>query len=152
MFGRYLIGFLAAALAVLVAHQPLVFLLNSMGLIPFKAYNMEAVKTAPTWLAAVMAQAGFKGWPGIFNQMFWGGLWGVVFAGIHQWLPGRAMLVKGILFGLIILVASNWIVLPLIRGTPLFANLVPMSMLIGVLLQCTFGAVTALLYSMFRRT
>jgi hypothetical protein len=151
MIGRILLGFLAAAIAVLIVHQPIVMLLNSMGYIPFKAYNMEAVKTAPTALAALFAQAGFKGWPGIFNQVFWGGLWGVVFAFVHHWLPGRSMLLKGFLFGMLILVFSNWIVLPLIRGTPMFANLVPLGLLMGVIIQGAFGTATALFYSMLRR-
>jgi hypothetical protein len=152
MIGRLLTGFLAAAIAVLIVHQPIVWLFNSMGWVPFKAYNMEAVRTAPTALAALMTQAGFKGWPGIFNQVFWGGMWGVVFALIHTWLPGRSLALKGFLFGMMILVLSNWIVLPLIRGTPMFSNFVPFGMLIGVLIQGAFGTATALFYGLLRRT
>jgi hypothetical protein len=146
MLQRLGLGFLAGVLAVLLCHDPMVMLLNSLGWVPFKAYNMDAVKTAPTWLASLMAQAGFKGWPILFNGMFWGGLWGALFSVVHSWLPGRMML-----FGLIVMLLSNWLVLPMIRGTAMFAGLVPLRMLSSVLILGAFGAGIGLFYGLFRR-
>jgi hypothetical protein len=152
MFGRIALGFLAAAIAVLVCHQPVVYLLNAAGFVPFKPYNMDALKTAPTQLAALMTQAGFKGWPTVFNQVFWGGLWGVLFAFVHPILPGRLMLLKGIVFGLLVLLISNWTLLPLMRGEALFAGLVPARMFAGLCILSAFGAGTGFFYGLLRRT
>jgi hypothetical protein len=151
MFRRLCMGFLAGAVAVLVCHDPMVMLLNALGWVPFKAYNMDAVKTAPSGLAALMVQAGFKGWPILFNGVFWGGLWGVVFAMVQPWLPGRMMALKGLIFGLIVLLISNWIVLPTLRGTAMFAGFVPLRMLASLLILGAFGTGMGFFYGWLRR-
>jgi hypothetical protein len=151
MVGRILLGFLAAALAVLIAHQGMIGLLNAIGWLPNKPFNMEPIKNAPPQLAALMTQAGFKGWPTLFNLVFWGGLWGALFAVINPWLPGRAMVLKGLLFGVLIQV-FNWTGLPLIKGGAFFSNFEPMRMLIGLLIQSAFGLGIGLFYGLFRRT
>lgn len=155
---RILIGFLAAALAVLLVHQPIVHLLGTMGLLPGRAYNMGAVATAPAALTAAMKGFGFLGWPALFNSIFWGGLWGVLFSLIHPRLPGGLLIIKGLIFGLIILVVSNWIALPFIRGTllgmpnnPFFAGFVPQRMLVGAAIVGGFGLGLGLFYSLFSR-
>ena len=42
--------------------------------------------------------------------MFWGGLWGVVFALIADQVPGRAIWLKGLIFGLLGPLLVNWFV------------------------------------------
>jgi hypothetical protein len=56
------------------------------------------------------------GVPRLANNVFWGGLWGVLFALVYDWIPGGLAWLKGLIFGLFIVVVSNWILLPLIKG------------------------------------
>ena len=69
------------------------------------------------------------GVPYLVNLIFWGGLWGILFAYIHPLLPGRMMWLKGLIYGPIIVVLGGWIAVPLIKGQmfgipnqPLFAG------------------------------
>jgi hypothetical protein len=155
---RFILGFFAAMLAVLLVHQPIVHFLVGLGWIPGRAYNMGAVNTAPAELANFMKSLGFAGWPVLFNSLFWGGLWGGLFGLIHHRLPGGLLLIKGLIYGLLILVFSNWILLPFIRGTlmglpnnPFFAGFVPNRMLAGAMILGGFGAATGFIYSLLRR-
>jgi hypothetical protein len=50
------------------------------------------------------------------GRIFWGGLWGILFALIYRWIPGGMAWLKGFIYGLFIVVVSNWILLPLIKG------------------------------------
>jgi hypothetical protein len=166
---RIVIGFIAAALAVLVAHQPIVLLLGKYGMLPPTAiaYNMANLPHAPAALVNIMKSIGFQGWPTLFNSVFWGGLWGIVFALIHSRLPGGLMIVKGLVFGILVMIFSNWLLVPFIKGTLLqfpntfyFANAIKLTpgfsfdasrLLPGFLIQCGFGAATGLLYGLMRR-
>jgi hypothetical protein len=155
---RILIGFLVGGLAVLLAHQPIVQMLFTMGLAPSRAYNMANMTTAPAIVSSAMVSLGLTGWTVLFNQIFWGGLWGILFAFIHPVLPTRSFLIKGLIFGLLILVVSNWIALPFIRGTLLgqanqayFAGFVPWRMGVGALIVGGFGLGVGALYRVFRR-
>lgn len=128
-------GFVAAAIAVLVAHQVMVLVLHLAGLIPNAPYSFRP----NAW-----------GVPVIINSLFWGGLWGVAFAFFAHRLPGDTWL-KGLLAGLIgPLLIGNWIVLPLIRGQTMFAGFVPMRMLIGALIAGAFGIGWAYIYKAMR--
>ena len=40
----------------------------------------------------------------------------MLFAFVYDWIPGGAAWLKGLIFGLFIVVVSNWILLPLIKG------------------------------------
>jgi hypothetical protein len=153
MGGRLIIGFIAAMLAVLFVHQPIVMALGSGGFLPpaIKPYNMAALATAPAALTGLFKSLGFAGWPILLNSLFWGGLWGALFAAIHPRLPGGSMILKGLIFGLFMIVVSNWIVLPLIRGQPLFQGFVLARMWPGLVLQCCFGMALGLFYSLLRR-
>jgi hypothetical protein len=135
--GRIVIGFIAAALAVVTVHQGIVFLLNMYGMTPNKPWT-----TTPF---------GPLGVPQIVNSMFWGGLWGALYGLIHEKIPGGIAVVKGLLYGLAIVVCSNWIVLPLIRGQALFAGMDPKRLMAGALILGGFGIGTALFYQLLRR-
>jgi hypothetical protein len=117
-------GFVAAVIAVLVAHQVMVLALYLSGLLPNPPYSFRP----NPW-----------GVPLILNGMFWGGLWGIAFAFLVHKLPGDTWL-RGLLLGWIgPLLIGNWLVLPLIRGQALFAGFVPMRLLIGALIAGAFG-------------
>lgn len=156
--GRIFAGFLAGVLAVLVFHQPMGILLAKAGLLPtFAPYNMAAHATANPAVAAFFNSVGFAGWPVIFNACFWGGVWGIVFALLYGIIPGGNAIVKGLVFGFLLILISNWIVLPYIqtwRGIPnqvYFAGFNPQRMAIGLAFQLAFGLGLAIFYRMLRR-
>lgn len=134
-----LLGFIAGAIAVVTAHQLIILLLTQAGLI----------KGTPWSLAPIPP----FGVPQILNSMFWGGLWGVLFALIHDRLPGGIAWLKGLIYGLLIVVFSNWLILPFIKGTLLgqknqafFAGGDPQRLLAGALILGGFGIAMALIY------
>lgn len=107
---RLLTGFVAGCLAVLICHQGMYWLLKVTGAVPLAgaAWNLNPAKEA-------------FGMPVLFNQMFWGGLWGVAYAAISDWLPVRRNWLKGFLFGSLgTLLLGSWIAVSLIKGGPLF--------------------------------
>ncbi len=153
MGSRIVIGFIAAMLAVLIVHQPIVMLLGSLGMLPPTArpYNMAALPNAPVAIADFFKSLGLGGWPSLFNSLFWSGLWGALFGLIHERLPGGFMILKGLIFGLLIVVLSNWLAIPLIKGQPIFAGFVPARMLSGAIIVVGFGAGLGLIYGLLRR-
>ncbi|GIK98012.1 MAG: hypothetical protein BroJett029_22210 [Alphaproteobacteria bacterium] len=90
LLSRYQIlgGFVAGALAVLVFHQGLVFLINQAGLGGYPVYSW-----APTRPFGV---------PQLLSIAFWGGLWGIVWAMLSSRLKGGGGLVFAFLFGAIL--------------------------------------------------
>lgn len=135
------IGFIVGAIAVVTAHQLMLVALTAAGLIKAQAWSMA---TVPPF-----------GVPNIVNSMFWGGLWGALFAVIWTKLPGGAMWLKGLIYGLCVVVISNWLLLPLIKGKIfgqanqlLFAGGDPKRLLAGALILGVFGLVTGLLYGL----
>jgi hypothetical protein len=146
--GRIVLGFIAAALAVLIAHEGIIYLLTVSGYLPGpnRAWSM-AVKVPP------------YGVPRLVNNVFWGGLWGVLFALVYDRVPGGMAWLKGLLFGLFMVVVSNWILVPLIKGqvfgvtSPpqvLFANFDPRRMLFTVLIVGSFGLALGIIYGLMR--
>jgi hypothetical protein len=101
--GRIVCGFIAAAVSVLVVHEGILHLLSVGGYVRPVAWSMTP------------AVAPF-GVPRLINNVFWGGLWGALFALAYAKIPCRPAWLKGLVFGLFIVVVSNWILLPLIKG------------------------------------
>lgn len=139
-----ILGFVAGAIAVITVHQGIVWTLTEIGLIKSTAWSLSPVKP---W-----------GVPVLFNGMFWGGLWGALFAAVHDKLPGGAMWLKGLLYGIFITIISNWTLLPLIKGQifgqpnqVLFSGGDPKRMLAVLLILTGFGAATAIIYSLIAR-
>ena len=100
---------------------------------------------------------GATGLPTIINSIFWGGLWGVVFAAVWPKLPGGAMWLRGLIFGLLVAVVSNWTLLPFIKGTLLklpnqvyFSGFDPMRMAAVLLILGGFGLTLGLVYGLLR--
>lgn len=142
---RVVLGFIAAAISVLVVHQGIIYLLTAGGYIPGRPWSMT--HTIPPFRV-----------PYLVNSVFWGGLWGILFAFIHQWLPGGMMWLKGLIYGLLMVVVSNWILLPLIKGQVfgvpnqvLFAGFNPTRMLIGAIIVGGFGLGLGFIYGLIAR-
>jgi len=101
-------GFIAGAIGVAVGHQATWFLLNLLGAAHYVIFSMKPV---PPF-----------GVPQIASHMFWGGMWGIVLAwalarrgAMNYWLFAG-------LFGLVAPTLVGWIVVPLIKSTPLFGG------------------------------
>src|SRR5262245_60887870 len=101
ILGRIVLGFVTEAISVIIVHEGIIYLLNAQGFIPSRGWSMTPA--IPPW-----------GVPRLANNVFWGGLWGVLFALLYNWIPGGMAWLKGLIFGLFIVVVSNWILLPLI--------------------------------------
>lgn len=110
------LGFAAGFGAVLLFHQPLIGIFRSVGLGGNAPYSLAAVPPL--------------GVPRVLSLAFWGGVWGIVFALLRPFLPGRraGFLVAGFAFGALAPTAFGWFVLgsgvpavwwrgPVINGT-----------------------------------
>ena len=148
---RIILGFVAAVLAVLLVHQPVIWALAAAKVIPAVAYNMDPLKNAPEALASAGSGLGLKGWPTLFNLMFWGGLWGAFYGLALAPLPLASWL-KGLLLGLCVVVLGNWLLVPLIKGGALFGGFDPKRMAITALINVPFGVATGFIYGALRRT
>ena len=109
---KIIAGFIAGALAVAIFHQGMYLLLPKIG-VPL---------TGSPWNMAPAREA--YGLPTVFNQMFWGGIWGVVYAFLFQHVPGRQGWLKGFIFGsLFVMLLGSWFAVSLIKGRPVLAGL-----------------------------
>jgi hypothetical protein len=142
---RAFAGLIAGALAVLLFHQGMYFALVQLG-VPM---------TGKPWNLAPLPAA--YGMPVVLNQMFWGGLWGILFAGLYHLLPTRMGWVKGLLFGMVFpMLLGSWIIVPLIKGGPLLSNVMSdmnwMKLRPGFLLNgIGYGLGIGLLYPLLAR-
>lgn len=131
------VGFLAGALAVPVFHQGMVLVLHLAGQLPNFPWQMRPVPPFNV--------------PTLVNQMFWGGVWGLVFAAIVESLPGRSLWLKGVLFGLLgPWLLGNGLLVPLIKGGPLFFGFAVPRMITGALIGAAFGFGLAVIYGLLR--
>ncbi len=131
------LGFLAAAIAVVTVHQALLLVSNLIGL-----------ENRPPWATDPVGPLGV---PRIVNAMFWGGLWGALLALLFDRLPGGAAWLKGLVFGWGVFLISNCLLLPLIKGNPLFYDFDANKLISVFMLLSGFGAATAVIYSWLRR-
>jgi len=102
------LGFVAGAIATVTAHEIIDYILHAAGIFPRVPWSMTP--------------AGVTGVPQIVSDIFWGGLWGVLFALISDKIPGENLTVKGLIFGIAgPAILGVFILLPLITGRfPLF--------------------------------
>lgn len=130
-------GFMAGALAVLVFHQGMILILHLLKYVPNFPWSFRPV--------------GPMGIPALINSMFWGGLWGVAFAALLAFIPGKALWQRGLVFGFLgPALLGNWLLVPLFRGGVYFGGFVAQRMLITVLIGCAFGFGLALFYKMLQ--
>lgn len=132
-------GFAAGALAVLIFHQSMYFVLSQFNLVQNLPWRMNPI---PPF-----------GVPSLINQMFWGGLWGVLYAvAVARWIPG-ALWIGGLVFGLVFpMTLGSWLIVPLIKSQPLlsgyFIHHDPLRLLSGFLLNgIAYGLGLGIIYS-----
>lgn len=128
-------GFISAALSVLIFHQGAAYLLREAGLVSWQPWSMTAM--GPFHV------------PTLFNQMFWGGLWGIAFAFVWPQVEGPLMAIKGLVFALFgPLLAGRWLLVPMFKGEPLFAGFNHQIMLAQAIVILSFGAGLGLIYAL----
>jgi hypothetical protein len=130
------LGFIAGAIAVVTAHEIINFILLQAGLFPRVPWSMEP--------------AAVTGVPQIVSDMFWGGVWGILFVLLYGIIPGGSPTVKGLVFGILgTAVLGVFILVPLITGRfPLFFGFDPMPILSVLLILAGFGAAMGWLYGL----
>jgi hypothetical protein len=140
------IGFIAAAIAVVTVHQGIIYALGAAKLVP---------ATSQAWSLKPMGPFNV---PTLLNGVFWGGLWGILFAAIWPKLPGGAMWLRGLIFGLLVALFSNWMLVPFIKGTlfkmpnqSFFGGYDPQRMLVTLLILGGFGLALGVIYDAMRR-
>jgi hypothetical protein len=144
-FGRIVLGFIAAALSVLIVHEGIIQLLHAAGYIGGRGWSMTPA--IPPW-----------GVPRLLNNVFWGGLWGMLFGLVYPSIPGGMAWLKGLLFGLFIVVVSNFILLPVVKGQVfgqanqvLFGGWNPTRMWIIAVIVGGFGLGLGIIYGLIAR-
>jgi hypothetical protein len=138
------LGFIAAAISVVLVHESIILLLTKFEVIRGTPWSMDGV---PPW-----------GVPKLINNIFWGGLWGVLFALVYEWIPGGMAWLKGLIFGIFIVVVSNWTLLPLIKGQVfgqanqvLFGGWNPTRMLVVLSILGGFGLALGIIYRLLQQ-
>jgi hypothetical protein len=131
--GRIVLGFIAAAISVLAVQETIVWWFFG------SAWHLYPIPPL--------------GLPRIVDRMFWGGLWGALFALVYRWLPGGMAPLKGLVFGLCIVAVSDWVLLPLIKGQlfgqpnqVLFGGWNPQRMLAMACIEAGFGLGLGIIY------
>ncbi|MGL5363263.1 MAG: hypothetical protein ACRDBH_10295 [Bosea sp. (in: a-proteobacteria)] len=131
-------GFIAGAIAVITFHQSMVLILHLLKYLPNFPWSFR-----PT---------GAWGVPMLLNSVFWGGLWGMVFAALLAFIPGRTLWQRGLIFGWLgPLLTGNWLLVPFFKGGPYFGGFVTQRMIISLLIASAFGFGLALFYRMLQK-
>lgn len=132
-----ILGFLAGAIAVVTVHEIVNFVLLQAGIFPRIPWSMEP--------------AAMTGLPQIVSDAFWGGLWGILFVLIVDNIPGRSMVIKGLVFGIVgPAIIGVFILVPLLTGRfPLFFGGNPQLIISVLLILGAFGAGMGWLYGLF---
>lgn len=150
-----LLGFIAGALAVVTVHQAVVFIFGNMGLARGTAWSFETTGPYGLWLGT----PGEISWrvPRLVNLMFWGGVWGSVYALVERKLPGRAAWMRGLVLAVLMVVFANWMAIPFLKNTlfgaklEYFGGLVVQRMLVSLAINASFGVALGILYDWMSR-
>ena len=121
--------FVAGALAVPLAHQVMLWILNTAGVIDRAPFSMEATKPL--------------GVPAVVSLAFWGGVWGLILLLVVGRLRGAKFWIVAILFGAIApTLVAGFVVAPL-KGQPAGGN-AKMAM-VGFLVNAAWAVGTVVL-------
>lgn len=97
------IGFVAGAIAVVNVHEIIDYILHVAVGFPRVPWSMQP--------------AAVTGVPQIVSDVFWGGLWGILFVLVSDKIPGDNPTVKGLIFGIVgPAILGVFILVPLITG------------------------------------
>jgi hypothetical protein len=130
---RALLGFVAAAISVIIFHQGMVAILHTLnlpGMTVAAPFPMQPTKPF--------------GVPLIASLVFWGGLYGVVFGLLAPGMKG-AMWVNGIILGVVAALVGFFVVAP-IKGNPIGGGFDVMVWARSLLINGFFGLGVGILY------
>jgi hypothetical protein len=131
-------AFAAGFFAVLLAHQPTLFLLSALKVTQTIPYSMKPV--APF------------GVPQFLSASFWGGVWGIAFYFANRhWNSDRSYWVKSFLFGMIFPTSAAWFIVAPLKGAAVAAGGKPSAMLTGLCVNAAWGLGTAMLLLLFHQ-
>ena len=135
---QLLLGFVAGFVAVLLFHQPVLALLNQIGLAKAEVYSLTT--TAPL------------GVPQVISLAFWGGVWGVLFAAIEPRFPrGAAYWICALAFGAILPTLVAWFIVAPLKGLAVAGGGEVNRMITGLLINGAWGLGAALLLRLAHR-
>jgi hypothetical protein len=135
---RPVAGFIAGFLGVLIFHQLMLGLLHLIGLTASQSYALRPIPPL--------------GIPAVLSAAFWGGVWGIVFAMVHQRFPrGSAYWVAAFLFGAVFPTLVGWFIVQPMKGMPIGNGWQPAGMLTGFLVNGAWGLGTAFILSRLPR-
>jgi len=130
-FYRYSIAFLAGFTAVLLFHQGALSILHAVGFTPIAPFPVKP--TQPFGLSQIWSLA------------FWGGVWGLVLAGVDRGFPkGVGYWVAALIFGAIFPSAVAWLVVFPIKGLPAGGGWHAAGLATGLMINGAWGLGTAL--------
>jgi hypothetical protein len=139
MAGRsHVVGFVGGVLAVAVFHQSAVYLIGLAGIGEASVYSFR-----PTYPLGV---------PRVMSQMFWGGLWGILFAALVDRRPSHwPIATLGILFGVFVPTLFGIFVVTPMRGQTIVSVLTFRRLGPAMLINGSFGLGLALIFERLRR-
>jgi hypothetical protein len=130
-FFRYPIAFLSGFVAVLLFHQGVLSILHAVDFTPLAPFPVKP--TQPFGLAQ------------IWSLSFWGGVWGLVLAGVDRWFPGGAgYWVTALIFGAVFPSVVAWLVVFPIKGLPAGGGWHAAGLATGLMINGAWGLGTAL--------
>lgn len=131
-------GFVAGAIAVVTAHEIISFILLKAGVFPRVPWSMK-----PSAVTGV---------PQIGSDMFWGGVWGILYVLLYGFIPGGGPTGKGLIFGIVgPAIVGVFILVPLItRRFALFFGFDPKPVGSVLLILAGFGAAMGWLYGLMQ--
>lgn len=123
---RAAMGFIAAALSVLIFHQGMSGLMHVLQIPHMTAaapYSMQPIRPF--------------GVPSVLNLCFWGGLYGVLFGLALPWLRGP-LWINGFVLGIIAVTVGRTLV-AVAKGLPIGGDLSMYPLLRSLLVNCAWG-------------
>lgn len=128
-----MMGFVAGALATATTHELIKLGLFHAGVFPQAPWSLEP--------------ATVSGMPEILSTMFWGGIWGAIFAIVLGRVPMGSMTFRGAALGILgPALIGVFLLVPFLKGQPFFAGGDPNMIASVLLIFAGFGATTAWLY------
>jgi hypothetical protein len=129
------VGFLAGAISVLLFHQGVIALMHTLDFTQRVPYQMQP--TDPF------------GVPRLLSLVFWGGVWGVIFAALLRSLDGVRLVVASLLLGAVLPTLIAWFVVAPLKGQPMAAGFAPLAVAFGLIVNGAWGLGTGLGLALF---
>ena len=138
-FPRYLISFLSAVTASLLFHQgalPILHAISFTSVAPFPVKPTQPFGLGQIW-----------------SLSFWGGVWGLVVAGVDRWFPkGAGYWVRALIFGAIFPSTVAWLIVFPLKGLPAGGGWHAAGLAAGLMINGAWGLGTALFLRGFSKT